>query len=337
MKSERTDLQHLSADEHKERRRIRTKPHGRFLAAIRRIWWMDWQRRAPKPRYRAPRVLLWQDDGGFPLNSVTVGAFEERIRGQDAYIVRVDDATAKALGDASQIETWRVQNRRTIQKVSAVEPHGAGTFALFIAPLSDRATKLSTATVTKNQTKRIEAPLETLYGEVSNAWRQLTEVRFKLLGLVPLVTGIGLVNLAENTSGLEDAERVVRVAVGVLGLLVTIFLLMYERRNSELYDDLISRGKLLEHQMGFTTGVFLGRKHGRWPIRHDTALLGIYWAAIAAWIVVIAAISTAGHGDAAPPADKQPPISVPAVATGGTPQTAVATQSTIKKGAPRTP
>ena len=37
--------------------------------------------------------------------------------------------------------------------------------------------------------------LHTVYGEICNSWRMLTDVRFKLSGFVPTVFGIFLVNI----------------------------------------------------------------------------------------------------------------------------------------------
>ena len=84
----------------------------------------------------------------------------------------------------------------------------------------------------------------------------------------------------------------------MFGLVVTAALSIYERRNSELYDDLISRRRHLEHHLGATSGVFLGRLGGRWPVRHDTALFLIYGATLLAWVLAFAAV-TVGWADPA--------------------------------------
>lgn len=40
--------------------------------------------------------------------------------------------------------------------------------------------------------------LFTLYRDVCNGWRMLTDVRFKLLGFIPVVSGVVLLSLLSN-------------------------------------------------------------------------------------------------------------------------------------------
>jgi hypothetical protein len=70
----------------------------------------------------------------------------------------------------------------------------------------------------------------------------------------------------------------------LFGLLVTLGLRIYDLRNSDLYDDLISRGRKLEEELGVRTGHFRGRLKANWPIQHDAAIALIYGTAIAAWV-----------------------------------------------------
>ena len=51
-----------------------------------------------------------------------------------------------------------------------------------------------------------------------------------------------------------------RLLFACLGLVVTLGLLIYELRNSQLHDDLISRGRKIEDELGVDTGVFRGRR-----------------------------------------------------------------------------
>jgi hypothetical protein len=64
-----------------------------------------------------------------------------------------------------------------------------------------------------------------------------------------------------------------------LGLVVT--------RNSQLHDDLISRGRKIEDELGVDTGVFRGRKVAKGVIKHDHATFLIYGAALIAWLAAI--------------------------------------------------
>jgi hypothetical protein len=122
---------------------------------------------------------------------------------------------------------------------------------------------------------------EKLYAEICSGWRMLTDVRFKLLGLMPaaaLAGGYGLFVLHD-----ENALQMwtLRAIISVFGLVVTIGLMIYEQRNDGLYDDMISRGRRIEDEWGVDTGLFRGRlnsgfaNHGRgtWTVYSATLLL----------------------------------------------------------------
>ncbi|HLO32683.1 MAG TPA: hypothetical protein VK249_26285, partial [Anaerolineales bacterium] len=96
--------------------------------------------------------------------------------------------------------------------------------------------------------------LFTLYREVCSGWRILTDVRFKLLGLIPVVSGVVLFSLLSNKA--DGPTSLARMGIALFGLLITIALFVYEKRNSELYDDLISRGRKIEEELGVDTGIF---------------------------------------------------------------------------------
>lgn len=130
-----------------------------------------------------------------------------------------------------------------------------------------------------------------LYGEVCSSWRMLTDVRFKLLGFVPTVSVVILIGLLSRDDPGKGLTPTMRMAVSVFGLLITLALYIYERRNSELYDDLISRGRRIEKELGIDTGKFLGRKDSKSRlIKHDVAINLIYGTAFAGWLFALAAI-----------------------------------------------
>ena len=134
-----------------------------------------------------------------------------------------------------------------------------------------------------------------LYTEICNSWRKLTDVRFKLLGLVPVVSGFFLIRaLSEG-----DLSPDIRVGIAVFGLIVTLALWAYEVRNSQLYDDLISRGRRIEAELGVNTGHFRGRLESssryllgplRVRIQHDTAINLIYGTSVGAWLLALIVI-----------------------------------------------
>jgi hypothetical protein len=126
-----------------------------------------------------------------------------------------------------------------------------------------------------------------LYEQTCTTWRMLVDVRFKLLALVPTASLLSLATL----TGTAEANKIYMPQVGplfaVLGLIVTGGLLIYDRRNSELHDDLISRGRKIESELGVHTGVFLGRKVAKGIVKHDNATNLLYGAAIVAWVASI--------------------------------------------------
>jgi hypothetical protein len=136
------------------------------------------------------------------------------------------------------------------------------------------------------------------YAEAAAAWRMLTDVRFKLLGLVPAVSALALTGIVSTKGPLEGAATAVRVAAAVFGFLVVLGLWMYDTRNSELYDDLISRGRRTEQELGIHTGVFRGRLAPRRKlVSHGPALTLVYGVVLAAWALAgVAAAFGVGGG-----------------------------------------
>ena len=126
-----------------------------------------------------------------------------------------------------------------------------------------------------------------MYDQTCSTWRMLVDVRFKLLALVPTVS---LVSLA-TVFGAQDSPKYLspqlRLLFAILGLIATIGLLIYDLRNSQLHDDLISRGRKIEHELGVDTCVFRGRKVAKGIIKHDAATLLIYGVALVAWISAV--------------------------------------------------
>jgi hypothetical protein len=134
--------------------------------------------------------------------------------------------------------------------------------------------------------------LELDYERTSEMFNLLADIRFKLIALVPAVAGVGTAVLGD---GGMDAE--IQLALGLLGLVATLGILVYELRNSELYNWAIHRAKHLERELGLSRsalgapqgGVFGERvpAHRRFLglvlIKHDPTLGLVYGAALGAW------------------------------------------------------
>ena len=132
-----------------------------------------------------------------------------------------------------------------------------------------------------------------VYAEVCSNWRQLTEVRFKLLALLPPIAAIGLVGVVSRegpTAGLSVAAR---IGLACFGLLVTLGLYVYDKRNNTLYDDLVSRARRAEYELGVHTGAFLGRVKPKQTVRslifvkHNVATRLVYFTVMGSWVAAI--------------------------------------------------
>lgn len=148
-----------------------------------------------------------------------------------------------------------------------------------------------TSTVLPTLSKKIENPKESLlislYNEVCSNWRMLTDVRFKLLGLVPAVSVIAWGQLISADVLKKPPGSYAGIIIAIIGLLITIAIRLYDLRNDTLYDDLISRGRKIEEELNVDTGVFLGRVDPpNSIICHGTPVLIIYSAAIIGWISI---------------------------------------------------
>jgi hypothetical protein len=124
----------------------------------------------------------------------------------------------------------------------------------------------------------------------------INDVRFKLLALVPTLSGAAVAVLGRPTSTAE------LLAVGLIGLLATLGVLLYELRNTQLYDYGLARAQLLERELGLISidhdgspgGLFSDRPgrtlrlFGLLPVDRDAGLSLVYSAAIAGWTYLCA-------------------------------------------------
>ena len=135
--------------------------------------------------------------------------------------------------------------------------------------------------------------LLTLYDQVCSAWKELVGVRFKLLGLVPTVSLALLATILSVKGPADGLDRPSKVLISLLGLLATFGLFVYDRRNSALHDDLISRGRKIEDELGIDTGIFRGRLKAFGIFKHDVATNVIYASSMLAWAVAVAIVAYA--------------------------------------------
>ena len=160
----------------------------------------------------------------------------------------------------------------------------------------------------RNQDKPVEPDpkLRIDYEQTVKYFLSLADTRFRLLALVPTITGIAVALLARN----PDPSFV--IPVGLLGFFATVGILFYDQRNTVLYDAAQIPLKSLEALLGFPPlhklekmerenkkerkylgGSWLGRP-GRglklyWiiPMWHDLGLSIVYSAALGGWAFLI--------------------------------------------------
>lgn len=133
--------------------------------------------------------------------------------------------------------------------------------------------------------KRWDALLKE-YGEVSNNFRLLTDIRFKLLAFLPIATAAAAV-LKDESLGAPG------LVLSLFGLAATIGLAIYNARNDQLYNELVGRAAEIERSLGLPEGMFANRP-GPWltvnlmgvkvQINHRIGIRTIYAASIALWL-----------------------------------------------------
>ncbi len=134
------------------------------------------------------------------------------------------------------------------------------------------------------------------YDQTTELLRTLTDVRFKLIAFVPTISGIALGLL---THGHTTAEL---LAVGSLGLVATLGIVVYELRNTQVYDYALARAQELERGLGLVSIADPSERGGLYseiPRRdrrlfglaaagHDRGLALVYSAAIGGWGYLVA-------------------------------------------------
>ncbi len=134
------------------------------------------------------------------------------------------------------------------------------------------------------------------YEQTTQYLRTLIDVRFKLLAFVPTVSGIAVAIVGRPRPAAE------LLGVGVLGLLATLGVFVYELRNTQLSGTLIRRAAELERQLQLPSashgqgsgGLYTERPGitvqllGFLPVSHGLGLALVYSAAIGGWSYLVA-------------------------------------------------
>jgi hypothetical protein len=90
------------------------------------------------------------------------------------------------------------------------------------------------------------------YAELNASFRLLSEVRFKLLALFPILGGIAafVLSYIGLAAGNETpgADWLLALSGSLFGFVITLGIVIYDQRNSELYNALVHRAKFLERR-----------------------------------------------------------------------------------------
>jgi hypothetical protein len=126
--------------------------------------------------------------------------------------------------------------------------------------------------------------LQAEYREVCNNFRLLTDIRFKLLALLPIGTGAG-VALATTTQSTASSPL-----IALFGLVVTVSAALYNLRNDQLYNELVARAAHLERSLNLKEGGFAQRPRawrlaGPLKVSHGQ-IWWVYLSSLAAWLFV---------------------------------------------------
>jgi hypothetical protein len=133
------------------------------------------------------------------------------------------------------------------------------------------------------------------YDRTTELVQSLLDTRFKLLALVPTIAGaaVGLVGTPRPAAEL--------LGIGVLGLVATVGILLYELRNSEILEGMLQHAKVLERVLGLEVGPRVHGPEGLLSLRagdrgrflgvasatHERALGLVYGAALGGWSYLV--------------------------------------------------
>ena len=133
------------------------------------------------------------------------------------------------------------------------------------------------------------------YTETTGLVRDLADTRFKLVALVPTLSGAAVALLSRHPSAAQ------LLAVGALGLVATIGVVVYELRNTQVYEYAVERAAKVERELGIPAvydptrpgGLFGERPDSRLrlfglAVGYERGLALVYGAAIGGWSYLFA-------------------------------------------------
>lgn len=127
--------------------------------------------------------------------------------------------------------------------------------------------------------------LELEYGEVCRSHAATVDFRGKLLALLPIASGAGIFLLLDQ----QDSDAPL-AAIGVFGSVATLGLFIYETRNIQECNALISQGGRIEEALGVPSGTRRFKDKPKAPLNGFLGATGagwiVYTAVFIAWLYV---------------------------------------------------
>ena len=124
--------------------------------------------------------------------------------------------------------------------------------------------------------------LQPVYDQLCDSYRAIDDIRMKLLGLLPIATGAGILVLTGAAKAL--LQRGLSLPIGLFGLIVTIGLFSYELHGIKKCGYWIDAGQKIEESLGIY-GQFQRRPHELAGfIDAPFAASIIYPAVLASWL-----------------------------------------------------
>jgi hypothetical protein len=129
-----------------------------------------------------------------------------------------------------------------------------------------------------------------LYQELCNSYRALDDLRMRVLGFLPLVSGVGIFFLLNNSvigtssRGQPTSFAQFLLPLGLIGAIVSLGLFIYDMRANQLKRSLINTGWEIEHSL-VIAGQFTNRPPNRFGLIGDTVgSTLIYSVVISGWV-----------------------------------------------------
>jgi hypothetical protein len=121
-----------------------------------------------------------------------------------------------------------------------------------------------------------------VYEKTADNVKQLEDIRFKLLAIVPSVSAIGIKELYSI-----NCENSIKVFFAILGIVITFSIFIFELRNRQIIKALNKRRIAMENEMDVSTSAFVKDLQSKGIVTHRASMNLIYITAIVSWLLFL--------------------------------------------------